>query len=101
MKITQALLRRIIREALLTEAAMTPADARNRSIRFEMSRSRAKVKITAFKEDEEDIEVGYIAADLIPHESTRVWGSSYPVPTSAGWVRCSMTSCSMPSPLIP
>ena len=74
MRITSQQLRRIIREALLTEAAMTPADARNRSIRFEMSRSRDKVKITALKEDEEDIEVGYIAAGLIPHESSRVWG---------------------------
>lgn len=73
LHITESQLRRIIREELLQEAAMTPVDARNRSIRFEMSRSRDKVKITALKEDEEDIEVGYIAANLIPHESSRIW----------------------------
>jgi len=74
MRITESKLRRIIRGEILREAAMTPMEARYGDIRFEMSIQRDSVKISALKTDEEDIEVGYIAAALIPHESSRVWG---------------------------
>ncbi len=70
MRITEGQLRRIIREEILREAAMTPWEARDHDIRFEMRKWQDKVKIVALKEGDE---VGYIAADLIPHEGSRVW----------------------------
>jgi hypothetical protein len=70
MRITERQLRRIIREELLREAAMTPLEARHHDIRFEMRKWRDKVKIVALQGEEE---IGWIAADLIPHEYMRVW----------------------------
>jgi hypothetical protein len=70
MRITERQLRRIIREELLAEASMTPLEARHHDIRFEMRKWRDKVKIVALQGEEE---IGWIAADLIPHEYMRVW----------------------------
>jgi hypothetical protein len=63
MRITESALRRIIRETLLAEAAMTPKDANDNGIRFEMSKWKYKTEITAHQDSRE---VGYITSVLEP-----------------------------------
>ena len=74
MRITENQLRRIIREELLREAAMTPKDANDNGIRFEMSKWKYKTEITAHQDSRE---VGYITSVLEPGQgSPRVWSIS-------------------------
>lgn len=51
MKITESQLRRLVREALLTEAAITPENAKDMDIRFTVSKTEEQVQITAFQWD--------------------------------------------------
>lgn len=51
MRITESQLRRIIKEALLTEAAMTPSVAAGMDLRFKVSKKNYFVDIRAYRGD--------------------------------------------------
>ena len=63
MRITEVQLRRIIREALLTEAAITPEGAERRGITFKVDIFRGNIEITVIRGDDDTAVVGQLHAD--------------------------------------
>lgn len=65
MKITESKLRRIIKEALLTEVAITPETAKERGIKFVVDGSLHNIEIVVTKVDDDTAVVGQLYAGKI------------------------------------
>lgn len=65
MRITEGQLRRIIREALLTEAAITPEDAERRGITFKVDIFGGNIEITVIRGGDDTDVVGQLHAGKI------------------------------------
>ena len=62
MKITESTLRRIIREALLTEVAITPDGAKEKGITFEVYIFKGNAEISVVRGDDDEAVVGQLRA---------------------------------------
>ena len=65
MRITESKLRRIIREALLAEAAMTPETAEERGITFKVDITLRNIEIVVVEVDDDTAVVGQLYAGKI------------------------------------
>jgi len=65
MRITEGQLRRLIREALLTEAAITPEDAKRRGITFKVDIFGGNIEITVIRGGDDTDIVGQLYAGKI------------------------------------
>jgi hypothetical protein len=72
MRITEGQLRQIIREALLTEGAMTPEGALQAGIRFDVRKFPDSAVIRAFQSGQESA-VGGLAAEVTANPCSGAW----------------------------